>query len=149
MSETTVSEVPVFVPEQYYTGICDEVRVAQLGDSQMLELGFTIGDFRSYTGSFLGSSKIGKDGKTNDDRIKEDLMLFGCEAQGLETGPVMNYIRSKVIGKEIEFKAEVYKTEIQFRGFRPPGMKRGPKIVLTENPFGVSGTKPAAGGGVF
>lgn len=143
-----MSEVPVFVPENYYTGICDEVRVAQLGDAQLLELGFTIGEFRGYTGAFLGSDKVGKDGKTSDDRIKEDLMLFGCEAQGLESGPVMNYIRSRVVGKEIEFKAETYKTEIQFRGFRPPGMRRGPKIVLTENPFGAK-KAPSAGGGVF
>jgi len=136
----------VFKPEAYYTGVCDEVRVAQLGDAQTLELGFTVGSFRGYTGSFLGSSKIGKDGKTNDDRIKEDLMLFGCEAHGLEHGPVMNYIRSKVIGKEIEFKAEIYKTEIQFRGFRPPGMRRGPKIVMTENPFGQRAAVPSSGG---
>ncbi len=144
-----MSETPrTFKVGDYYTGTCDEVRVVKRGDSQVMEFGFNFGDeFRDYSGCFLGSDKIGKDGKTNDDRVKDDLAAFGCDRHQLEDGPIMNYIRSVMIGKDIEVQAGEYKGVVQFSGCRPPGMRRGPTVVLTENPFGSKSAKPAAAGG--
>ena len=134
--------MPEFKVGEYYTGVCDEVNVVKKGEAMAMSFGFTIGDFRQFTDVFLGSEKIGKDGKTNDDRVKEDLVAFGADMANLETGNIMAYIRRLLIGKTIEFKAEEYKGAIQFSGCRPPGMRRGPVIVVTENPFGPQ--RPAA-----
>lgn len=132
MSEFNVGE--------YYTGVCDEVRVVKRGAATLMEYGFSIGEFRQYTSVFLGSDKAGKDGKTNDDRAKDDLALFGLDRDRLDEDPqVMAYIRREIIGKKIEFQAEEYKGEIQFSGCRPPGMRRGPTVIATDNPFGPKG----------
>lgn len=137
-----------FIVGNYYTGVCTEVLVVQKGDSLAMQFGFTIApDFADNTSVFLGSDKVGKDGKTNDDRVKEDLISFGCTQEGLNEGNVMAHIRSVMIGKEIEVQAGEYKGIVQFSGCRVPGRRRGPAVVMVENPFGVK--KPAAGGGVF
>ena len=144
-----MSEPMQFKVGEYYTGICDEVRVVKKGESMAMEFGFSIApDFRDYTGVFLGSEKVGKDGKTNDERVKDDLVAFGCERESLEDGPIMNYIRSVMIGKEIDVQACEYKGVVQFSGCRVPGSRRGPVVLTVENPFGVK-KAPAAGGGVF
>lgn len=151
MSEQAAEQPRQFKVGDYYTGICNEVRVVKRGDRQVLEFGFTIGsDFSDYTGCFLGSDSVGKDGKTNDERVKEDLITFGCEAAKLEEGNIMAHIRSVMHGKEIEFQAGEYKGNFQASGCRPPGLRRGPVVVMTENPFGSKG-KPVTSGaaGVF
>jgi len=133
----------------YYKGICDEVRVVKKGDATAMEFGFKIEpDFHDYTSVFLGSDKVGKDGKTNDERVKADLISFGCEPAKLEDGPIMNYIRSVMVGKEIEMEAGEYKGVVQFSGCRVPGSRRGPVVLVVENPFGAK-KAPSAGGGVF
>jgi len=143
-----MSEVPVFVAGEYYSGTCDEVRVVERGGSKFMEYGFAIGDFRQYTSVFLGSDP-GKFGKSNDDQAKEDLVAFGAEEDKLSTGNIMAYIRGLMIGKTIEFMAKDYKGEIQFNGCRPPGKRRGPNVVITENPFGMASAPAKSSGGVF
>lgn len=135
----------IFEVGKYYTGQCDEVRVIQVGESMAMEFGFVIEDFRGYTKVFLGSDKVGKDGLTNDDRIKRDLIEFGCTREGLDTGNIMAHIRSVMIGVEIEVSAGEYKGEIQFSGCRVPGSRPGPTVIMTENPFGIKKTKPTGG----
>ncbi len=154
MSEQVKPVLPTFKVGEFYTGKCTEVNVVQMGDSQAMQYGFSIpdgdGEFVQFTRCFLGSGKQGKDGKTNDDRVKEDLIAFGCKPEWLESGNIMAYIRSVLIGKTIEVQAEEYKGAIQFAGCRPPGARRGPNIVITENPFGSKGKPIQAGGaGVF
>jgi hypothetical protein len=140
-----MNDVPVFVPEEFYTGVCDEVRVVERGKAKLMEYGFRIGEFKQYTSVFLGAEE-GNFGKSNDDQVKEDLIAFGADQVSLETGQVMGYIRNLMIGKTIEFKAVEFRKEIQFQGCRPPGKRRGANIVVTENPFGTkSSPKPAAG----
>lgn len=142
-----------FKVDEYYTGTCDEVRVAKLGDAMVIEFGFTIEpDFRDYTKVFLGSDKVGKDGLTNDDRCQRDLRAFGCDQAELEGAKIMTHIRSVMIGKEIQVKAGEYKGNVQFTGCDVPGVKRvsGPNVIDTENPFGSKRTVPQrSGGGVF
>ncbi len=143
-----MSEPMQFKVGEWYTGKCDEVRVAKRGDSMVMEFGFTIGDeFRDFTVIFLGSEKIDKGGKTADERVKDDLASFGCDRQKMEEGAIMTYIRSVMIGKEIEVQAGEYNGAVQFKGIR----RMGSTIVVTENPFGVKkATPPAgAGGGLF
>jgi hypothetical protein len=155
MSEETqaaTTEEPLkFKVDDYYTGKCDEVRVVKKGDKMVLEFGFTIGaDFHDYSGCFLGSDKIGKDGMTNDERMKRDLMAFGCEKAKLDDGNIMAHIRGVMIGKEIEVQAGEYKGNVQFSGCRVPGQQRGPVVVITENPFGTKSAPAApAGAGMF
>jgi len=131
---------------KYYIGKCDEVRVVQLSESMAMEFGFEIEDFRGYTKVFLGSDKVGKDGLTNDERIKRDLKDFGCTDAGLDTGNIMAHIRGVMIGKDIEVSAGEYKGEIQFSGCRVPGSRPGPTVVMTENPFGIKKAAPKSGG---
>jgi len=149
MSEAVDQQEPMkFIVGNYYTGVCTDVVVVKKGESLAMQFGFKITpNFTDTTSVFLGSDKVGKDGKTNDDRLKEDLISFGCTPEGLNEGNVMAHIRSVMIGKEIEVEAGEYKGAVQFRNCRLPGKQRGPVVVIVENPFGVR--KPASGGGVF
>lgn len=135
--------VPEFVVGEYYTGVCTGVHVVQKGEKWAMQYAFDIGpEFGNFTYQFLGSDKVGKDGLTNDQRAKSDLELFGLDRKRLDNDEKpMVYIREQMIGQEIEFLAEVYRSVIQFAGCRPPGMQRGPRIVETDNPFGAG---PAA-----
>lgn len=135
---------------EYYTGKCDEVRVAKMGEALTMQFGFTIGpDFRDYTKVFLGSDAVGKDGLTNDQRCQRDLVEFGCDSSLMETDDVMAHIRSVMIGKEIQVQSGEYKGNVQFSGCRVPGRISGPNIVETKNPFGSKRAAPPSGGSVF
>lgn len=140
--------MPEFKVGEYYKGKCTGVTVVQKGDYNTLEYEFEHPNGVFVTVVFLGSDKVGKDGKTADERAKADLVLFGAEAEKLETGNIMAYIRSLLIGREIEFQAEEYRGVIQFKGCRPPGSRPEKQIVLTENPFGAK-RSAASGSGVF
>lgn len=135
---------------EYYTGKCDEVRVAKMGEAMVMQFGFAIApNFHDYTKVFLGSDNIGKDGLTNDDRCQRDLVEFGCDQDKLVQDDVMAHIRSVMIGKEIQVQAGDYKGNVQFSGCRVPGRSAGPNIVETKNPFGSKRATPPSGGGVF
>lgn len=135
---------------EYYTGICDEVRVARLGEAMVMEFGFVIGkNFRDYTKVFLGSDKVGKDGLTNDERCQRDLVEFGCDQEKLVQDDVMAHIRSVMIATEIQVQAGDYKGNVQFSGCRVPGRMTGPNIIEAKNPFGSKRAAQPSGGGVF
>ena len=136
-----------FKVDEYYVGKCDEVRTAKLGDSMVMEFGFTIApDFRDYTKVFLGSDSPGKDGLTNDERCQRTLKEFGCTEAGLNGDAIMSHIRKVMIGQEIQVKAGEYKGNVQFSGCDLPGKvySKGPNIIETENPFGYKRPKSAA-----
>jgi len=90
MSEAVDQQEPMkFIVGNYYTGVCTDVVVVKKGESLAMQFGFKITpNFTDTTSVFLGSDKVGKDGKTNDDRLKEDLISFGCTPEGLNEGNV-------------------------------------------------------------
>lgn len=135
-----------FKIDEYYVGVCDEVRLARLGGSMVMEFGFTIEpNFRDYTKVFLGADNPGKDGLTNDERCQRGLKEFGCTEAGLTTGAIMTHIRKVMIGREIQVKAGEYKGNVQFSGCDLPGKvyTKSPNIIETENPFGSMRPKQA------
>ena len=120
---------------KYYTGEWVGFEVVEVGQNnkpafqiQMFIDGETVNSI-----CWLGSSK-GKDGKSNNDRIFEKLVEFGCDAQALVSAGWRVHIATVMTGKQVQAKAEEYNGRTSLKGLYVPGSGSKP-MELSGSPF--------------
>lgn len=120
---------------KYYTGEWigfDVVKVGQ-NDKPAFQVHMNVDGAEVASICWLGTS-LGKDGKSNNDRIFEKLVEFGCDSQALVGAGWREHIGAIMTGKMVQAKAEEYNGRVNLKGLYVPG--RGSKpMELSGSPF--------------
>lgn len=120
---------------KYYTGEWigfDVVKVGQ-NDKPAFQIHMSIDGETVNSLCWLGSNK-GKDGKSNNDRIFEKLVEFGCDSQALVAAGWREHIARIMAGKQVQAKAEEYNGRTNLKGLYVPGSGSKP-MELSGSPF--------------
>lgn len=120
---------------KYYTGEWvgfDVVKVGQ-NDKPAFRIDMNIDGETVNSICWLGSNK-GKDGKSNNDRIFEKLVEFGCDSQALVAAGWREHIATVMAGKQVQAKAEEYNGRTNLKGLYVPGSGSKP-MELSGSPF--------------
>jgi hypothetical protein len=127
--------------DKYYTGKFVDFAIVAVGGKGTKAAQFTIdipGEGKQATLVFLGNSK-GSDGLTNNERLRDRLIEFGCDRQRLASAGWSDHIKLTLDGKDIQAKAEEYNGKINLKNIYVPGEGSGLKpLTLEGSPFGES-----------
>ena len=127
--------------EKYYTGKFADFEIVSVGQGETQAAKFTIdipGEGKHGTLVFLGNSK-GKDGLTNNERLRDRLIEFGCDRKRLAAPGWSDHIKLTLADRDIQAKAEEYKGKVNLKNIYVPGDGAGLKVIAVESsPFGES-----------
>jgi hypothetical protein len=122
---------------KYYTGTWTRFDIVKIGAQEKMAFQ-VLADFGEHgelaTTCWMGNTP-GKDGMTNNDRIFERLIEFGCDRQRLVGPGWSDHIQMTMAGKHIAAKAEEYNGRTNLKGLYLPGSGGGKPANLTSSPF--------------
>jgi hypothetical protein len=125
--------------EKYYTGKFVDFEIVVMGQNETQAAKFTLdipGEGVHPTLVYMGNSK-GKDGLTNNERLRDRLVDFGCDRKRLSGPGWYDHIKLTLADKEMQAKAEEYKNKVSLKNIYVPGGGAGMKAVVVEaSPFG-------------
>ena len=128
--------------DKYYTGKFAGFDIVSVGGKGTKAAQFMLdipGEGKHSTLVFLGNSK-GSDGLTNNERLRDRLIEFGCDRQRLSGPGWSDHIKLTLDGKDMQAKAEEYNNKVNLKNIYVPGEGSGLKAVALEaSPFGDSG----------
>lgn len=121
---------------KYYTGAFVGFEVVKIGQGEkpamQIQMRLDGGDVVATT-CWLGST-LGKDGKSNNDRLFERFVEFGCDAEKLVSAGWRQHIESVMTDRLVQAKAEEYNGRVNLKGLYVPG-KSPEALQLTGSPF--------------
>lgn len=129
--------------DKYYTGKFAGFDIVAVGTKGTQAAQFMLdipGEGKQSTLAFLGNTK-GSDGMTNNERLRDRLIEFGCDRKRLSGPGWSDHIKMTLDGKDIQAKAEAYNNKINLKGIYVPGEGSGLKPVTVDtSPFGEEDT---------
>lgn len=124
---------------KYYTGRFVRFAIVALGKDEKPAFQVTadFGDEGELTTTLWMGNQIGRDGKTNNQRIFDRLVEFGCDEKRLVSDGWRDHIQLTMFDKEIAAKAEEYNGKVNLKGLYLPngGGGGGKPVELSSSPF--------------